>query len=228
MSRAPFAALALAPLLVLGACSSKSDSPTAQPSPSTTPLASIDASHLALTAAQADAALIVPADLTPDYKIDSRGVAEHADDEVGCAAFDTLHLGDLKAKMIAAINLSRGDTGPFVTEEISIRSTAEAQAVMAKFVSAVAACSSFTSKGANGDIKWTGTALPVTAPGIEAGAGLRAQGKVDGKPSAFDLTLSQIGGVLVFVTEGRVNGESPTTESLVAKAIAKVRVASTS
>ena len=225
-------AIATAVSLSLVGCSGKSKT-SATPSPSSTSTArsstqpSADPSPPvgAITAAQARAAILHPADLPGKYRIDTEGVDQHADDPVGCQVFDDFHLGALKAHMVAAINLSASDQGPFATEEISTHTVAEAQSLMARFKAITSQCGSFTTKDQNNnDLHWTAAPLTIPAEGDDYAA-FRAKVTQSTDPSNFDITLTRVGGNLVFVTEGRTKGEAPLTPTLVAKAVAKVKQA---
>lgn len=225
-------AVAAAVSLSLVGCSGKSKT-SATPSPSSTSTAqastqpSADPSPPAgaITAAQARAAILKPANLPGTYRIDSEGVDQHADDPVGCKVFDDFHLGDLKAHMVAAINLSAGDQGPFATEEISIHTVAEAQSLMARFKAITSQCGAFTTKDQNNnDLHWSAGPLIIPEEGDDHAA-FRAKVTQSTDPSSFDITMTRVDGNLVFVTEGRTRGEVPSTPTLVAKAVAKVKQA---
>ncbi|GGX71010.1 hypothetical protein [Streptomyces hiroshimensis] len=244
LRRGALAALAAASLLTLSACgdgdkkgedgkpSAAQDTAGAAPAP--------DKGSRPLTAEQAKAALLTPADLPsgwevnkdiPAYDVGATGMQFGKAGKAACQPLLDVFVGadnGPKAQAHAMTDLKQaGETGIQMTQGVTSYQEAEAVKVMQRKTD-LAACGKFTVKGADGSTdEAAGSELTVPALGDEArGVRVVFAATEQGVSIQHDIAAVRVGGTVVTVSQASfTTADTAAFETSLRKAVEKVQQA---
>ncbi|MCF3106026.1 hypothetical protein IPZ58_31300 [Streptomyces roseoverticillatus] len=247
LRRGALAALAAASLLTLSACGDgdKDGKPSAPQSSSGTASAAPDrgkeaAGPAPLTAAQAKAALLTPADLPsgweadksiPAYDVGPTAMQFGKADNAACQPLLDAFVGadnGPKAQAHAMTDLKQGgEAGTMMSQGVTSYRQAEAVKVMRQKMD-VGACGKFTAKAVDGsEDEAAGSELAVPALGDEA-RGVRVVFAATGEGVSIqhDIAAVRVGGTVVTVAQASfTTADSAAFEAALRKAVEKVQKA---